>query len=45
MTRGRDQLGGRMSGEKENMLNPELYTLAENSAIIRELLNYREQEY
>ena len=43
MTRGRDQLGGRMSGEKENMLNSDLYAMAENSAIIRELLDYREQ--
>ena len=43
MTRGFDQVGGKMSGEKENMLNPELYALAENSAIIRELLDYREQ--
>ena len=32
-----------MSGEKENMLNPELYALAESSVIIRELLNYREE--
>ena len=43
MTRGRDQLGGRMSGEKENMSNSDLYDLAESSDIIRELLSYREQ--
>ena len=43
MTRESNQLGARMSGEKENMVNPELYGLAENSVIVRELLNYREQ--
>ena len=31
-----------MSGEKEKMLNPELYSLAENLVIIQELLNHRE---
>ena len=43
MTRGFNQLGGGMSREKENMLNSDLYDLAESSAIIRELLGYREQ--
>ena len=43
MTRGSNQLGGKMLGEKVNMVNPELYALAENSVIVRELLNYREQ--
>ena len=42
MTHGADQLGGKMSGEKEKVLNPELYSLAENSVIIWELLNHRE---
>ena len=32
-----------MSGEKENMVNPELNSLAGSSVIIRDVLGYREK--